>query len=593
MSQTYRKGPEPVEVPEEQSLTTRLWERAATAGGRAIVHRPQGRGWTGLTWHELGEQVRGVAAGLLAVGIAPGDRVALMSPTRLEWTVADLAILSIGGVTVPIYETSAVEQCACVLADSGAKLAIAGSAGQARQLEAARPQAPALGEIVVIDNAGLAALAERASAGHRERVAEQAAAVRGGDLASIVYTSGTTGVPRGCLLTHHNLLWTARQAEVILRSILAPGDSTLMFLPLAHVFARLVQFLALEAELPMAYARSLGAVSQDLQSFRPTFLLSVPRVFERVFNGAQRKAKGPKRRVFDMAVRTALAYSSTVRPGPILRLRHGIADRLVYGKLRAALGGRMSTCVSGGASLRPELGHFFRATGITVLEGYGLTETSAPATVNTPQALKIGTVGRPLPGVEVRIAEDGEIQVRGPSVFAGYHGDEGATREVLSADGWLSTGDLGELDDQGFLRVTGRKKEIIVTAGGKNVAPAVLEERLKAHRLVSQAMVVGDNRPYVGALITLDPEELAAFSKEHRLTENGDALLRSDVLRREIRKAVNHANAAVSKAEGIRRFRLLERDFSEDSGELTPTMKIRRHLIVERFATEIEELYRR
>ena len=596
MAITHVKGKTPVEVAPEQNLTTRLWERAATSTGREIVRFWSNDAWRGLTWKQLGDRVAAVGGGLIAAGIKPGDRVALMGGTAVEWTIADLAILSVGGVTVPIYETSSVQQCAWILQDSGAKIAFAQKAEHAKNLDEAREEAKTLDEIFVFEDGGLEAIAERGDDATRAQVLERSKKVKAADLASIIYTSGTTGNPKGCMLTHHNLVWTSRQTEQNLRELFGGEESTLLFLPLAHVFARLIQFGCLEADVTLGYARGIDQLQEDLVSFSPTFLLSVPRVFEKVFNGAQRKAEGPKRKVFDFAVQTAYAWSEAKNegrnPGLGVNVKHAIADKLVYSKLRHALGGRVRYCVSGGAPLAPHLAHFFHAANITILEGYGLTETSAPATANTPNAFKIGTVGQPLPGVEIKIAEDGEILIKGGNVFTGYYKNAGASKEVLEDDGWFHSGDIGELDDQGFLSITGRKKEIIVTAGGKNVAPAVLEERIKANRLVSQAMVVGDNRPFVACLITLEPEELAAFAKENGLTGTTVTELKDNpAVLAEIQKAIDHGNAAVSKAEAIRKFTVLDRDFTMEDDELTPSLKVRRKNVAEHFSGDIEGLY--
>ena len=381
----------------------------------------------------------------------------------------------------------------------------------------------------------------------------------------------------------------------MLRGILTGDDSTLLFLPLAHVFARLILFLCLDTDVPLAFARGMDRLDEDLPQTRPTFFLAVPRVFEKIFNGAQRKAQGPRARIFDFAVSTARAWSGEVDagrpPGVLLSARRALADVLVYRKVRAALGGRLTHAVSGSAPLAPHLAHFFSAARITIVEGYGLTETTAPSTVNPPHAVRIGTVGRPLPGVEVRLAEDGEILIRGGNVFAGYFNNPEATAEAFTADGWLRTGDLGALDDDSYLRITGRKKEIIVTAGGKNVAPSLLEERLKAHRLISQVMVVGDQRPFIGALLTLESDELAAFAGEHSLHGSPAELSRSGEVRAELERAVEEANAVVSRAESIRKFVVLERDFDAEIDEITPTLKVRRQVILENFRAEIEELY--
>ena len=595
MVQRIATGPAPVEIPPDRNLVSAMWERADAGDQREIVQYDVGGRWEGMTWPQLAERVEAVAGGLIAAGLEPGDRVALLSPTRVEWTIADLAILAAGGVTVPIYETSSVDQATHILKDSGAKIAFAATADFAKVLDQSRPEAPDLDEVFVFDDGAFDTLAGRAGDDERAQVRQRSAERRGEDLFSLIYTSGTTGDPKGCMLTHHNMLWTAEQSGVVLQSMLKKGDSTLLFLPLAHVFARLVQYLFLQANVPIGYARSSDTLIEDLPSFRPTFLLAVPRVFEKVFNGAQRKATGAKRKIFDWAVGVAYKWSEAVSegrsPGLLTTAQHGLADKLVYSKLRDAMGGRVSYCVSGGAPLAPHLAHFFHAAGITILEGYGLTETTAPATVNNPEQLRIGTVGVPLPGVEIAVAEDGEALVRGGNVFVGYYGDDEATRAVLDPDGWMHTGDLGELDDDGFLTITGRKKEIIVTAGGKNVAPAVLEERLKANALISQAMVVGDNRPFVGALITLDPDELEAVTSEHGLEGSPRELADQEPVRSRIAAAVEHANAAVSKAEAIKKTVVLERDFTQEDDELTPTLKLRRTNVLQHFTDEVEELY--
>lgn len=589
-ARTEVSGPPPVAVNADENLTSSLWEREVSRADGVILKHHDGSGWRDVTWGEAAERVRTLAAGLIASGIAPGDKVALMSTTRIEWTLLDLAILSVGAVTVPIYETSSVEQCVWILSDSGTRLAIAGSADEAKVLAEACDRVPGVTELLVIDEGGLDALAQRAGDAEREEVARRAAAVKAADLATIVYTSGTSGNPKGCLITHYNLLWTARQAGVVLRTILKQDDATLLFLTLAHVFTRLIQFMCWENDVPIGYARSIDLLTDDLQTFRPTFLLSVPRVFERVYTRAQRMATGAKRKVFDFAVATAEELGKTASPSPLLRLKHAVADRLVYSKIRHAFGGRVHTCVSGGAPLAPHLAYFFSACGVEVLEGWGLTETTAPCTVNPPGAPRVGTVGTPLPGVEVRIDSDGEILVRGGNVFNGYHNNPEATAEAMAGD-WFHTGDIGELDSDGYLKITGRKKEIIVTAGGKNVAPAVLEDRLRAHPLISQAMVVGDDRPYIAALITIDAEEYPRWAEREEIGLPLEQALEHPKLLETIQEAVDDANRAVSRAEAIRRFRILPNDFTIEGDELTPTLKVKRNVVAARYRDEIEKLY--
>ena len=590
MTRTHSKGRTPLEVPADHHLTTRLWQYAERSAGQEALRYWADGAWHPLAWGELADRVRGIAAGLIALGVGPGDRVALMSQTRAEWTIADLAILAAGAVTVPIYETSAPDQCAWILSDSGAKVAICADAGHAATLESAGDRAEALTEVIVIDDGGLDALAAR-GADELATVDERVAGITSDTIASIIYTSGTTGNPKGCVLTHANILVTARQAQLALSSLLLPDNaSTLLFIPLAHIFARVIQFALLDAGTVLGYARSVQTLSDDLRSFKPTFLLAVPRIFEKVFNAAQAKAQGPKARIFDAAVATATEWSESDNPGLVTNVKRAVFDRLVYAKLRAALGGRIRHCISGGAPLAPHLAHFFRAVGVDILEGYGLTETTAASAVNPPEWNKIGTVGQPWPGTEFRVADDGELLIRGPGVFQGYWQNDAASAEVLDDDGWFRTGDLGAIDDDGFVVITGRKKEIIVTAGGKNVAPAILEERLKAHRLISQVMVVGDQKPFVGALITLDPDELETYAREHGLGDAKEAA-QSEQVRTEVDRAVAEANTAVSQAESIRRTAILERDFTIEDGELTPTLKVRRMVVADHFAGAIDDLY--
>jgi long-chain acyl-CoA synthetase len=572
------QGAVPAAISPGRHATSWLWDAAGDTDRTHVLRfpvDPDGRVWDGLSRREVARLVRAVAAGLVNAGVGPGDRVALMSPTRYEWTVVDLAVLSAGAVTVPVYDTSSPEQCEHIVRDSGAVLVVAGDAELAGRFDGVRDELH--GDVLVLADGALDRLAA-GGIGAEAEVTERLAALGGDDLATIVYTSGTTGAPKGCRLTHGNLAWTMTQTRLALHEVVGGGGSTVLFLPLAHVFTRLVQFVCLEAGIQIAYARSLAAMKDDVLAVRPTFLLAVPRVFQKVYEGAERQATGWRRRVFAFATRTAEEWSSRPDPDPWIRVRREVADLLVYRRIRTGLGGRVTTCLSGGAPLAPHLAHFFHAAGITVLEGYGLTETTAPVSVDTPSTFRPGTVGPPLPGVDVRLADDGEILVRGGNVFAGYHGKPEETREVLDADGWFRTGDIGAIDAEGRLRITDRAKEVIVTSSGKNVAPAALEERIKASPVVSQAMVVGDDRPFIGALVTIDEDAVAARSGEIDLRD-------------EVAQAVETANRSVSRAESIREFRILDRDFSEDEGELTPTMKLRRKAIEEHFHDEIDTIY--
>ena len=586
-----------VEPTTEGSLADLPARNAGRNPARVAFSRKAGAQWVDVTAAEFHRQVRALAKGFVAAGLAPGDRVAIMSKTRYEWTLVDFAVWTAGGVVVPIYETSSPDQVRWILEDSGALGIVLETVGHAATLEEVRGQLPDLRHVWQIDGGGLDALA---AAGAEVTDADLDAARAGIDrasIATIIYTSGTTGRPKGCQLTHDNFMALAENATSRLSQVvLADGASTLLFLPLAHVFARFIEVLCVSAEAKMGHSADLKNLLADFAEFRPTFILSVPRVFEKIYNSAEQKATAEgKGKIFQTAADTAIAWSTALdsgRPGLGLRVRHSIFDKLVYSKLRAAMGGNVLYAVSGGAPLGTRLGHFFRGIGVTVLEGYGLTETTAPATVNTPEQVKIGTVGPPLPGVGIRIAEDGEVLIKGNNVFASYHNNEEATSAAIK-EGWFHTGDLGELDDDGYLRITGRKKELLVTAGGKNVAPAVLEDRLRAHPLISQCIVVGDQKPFIGALVTLDPEMLPVWAKNNGLDEgvSVEEARTSEVVLAEIQRAVDDANAAVSKAESIRKFSILGTDFTEDNGYLTPSMKLRRNIVMQDFEGEVEALY--
>jgi long-chain acyl-CoA synthetase len=540
------------------------------------------------------DAVIALTRGLIAAGVAPGDRVALMSRTRYEWTLADYAILAAGAVTVPIYETSSTEQVRWILADSGAVACFTETRAHTSTVAEAAPE---LARVWQIDSGAIGGLVAEGATVDAAEVAARRAAVGAADVATIVYTSGTTGRPKGCVLTHRNMLADIGNAIPELGVLFRPGSTTLLFLPLAHTFARLLQICVVATRVRTAFAPDVKNLVADLIRVRPTFVPAVPRVFEKVYNTARQKAHADgKGTIFDAAEATAIAYSQALDaggPGLVLKLKHAVFDRLVYTRLRAALGGRCTAAVSGGAPLGDRLGHFYRGVGLLILEGYGLTETAPAISFNRESALKIGTVGRPLPGVTVRIADDGEVLVRGDIVFSEYFNNPQATAEVL-AGGWFHTGDLGDLDDEGFLRITGRKKEILVTAGGKNVAPAVLEDRVRAHPLVSQCMVIGDRRPFIAALVTLDEEALPQWLADQGRHGTAGGELRDDAtVRAAIQSAVDEANKAVSKAEAIRTFRILPRDFTEATGELTPSLKVKRAVVMKEYADEIDAIYLR
>jgi long-chain acyl-CoA synthetase len=589
------------EVSETETAFSDVLRNASEQPDEVVVSKQVATGgWQPVTCSQLADEVDALAAGLMSAGIGAGQRVAIMSRTRYEWMLADLAILSVGAVTVPIYETSSDTQVDWILRDSGAVAIFVEDAERAARVTALAGTIDSLSSIWTFADD----LPRLEADGHRvasDDIARRRAAVRAHDIATIVYTSGTTGRPKGCMLTHANLVATVRNialADGVADLVFNEAESTLLFLPLAHILARVIQCSALHQRVRLGHLADMKSVPAGLQSFQPTVVLSVPRVFEKIYNTAAHTATSRVvRRVFVAAAETAVRYSRALdQPrgvSPFLGARHALYDRLVYGKLRQAMGGGVRWAVSGGAPLGPQLGHFFRGAGVNVLEGYGLTETTAGGTLNLPSAQRVGSVGRPIPGCEIKIDADGEILMRGPHVFAGYWNNPSATAEVLDEDGWFRTGDIGHIDEDGFVFITDRKKDIIVTAAGKNVAPTALEDSLRAHWLVSQAVVFGDRRPFITALLTLDVDALATWKKETGRADDvpTSALARDPDLLAEVQRAVDEANATVSTAEAIKKWRLLSSDFSEAGGELTPTMKLKRNVIAEEFAREVEALY--
>lgn len=588
--------PAAIPLPVQGSLADLPMRNAVEVPDTVLYARKVEGAWEDVSAAEFWAEVLATAKGFVAAGVGLGDRVGLMSRTRYEWTLVDFALWTAGAVVVPIYETSSAEQVEWILADSGAVGVVVESVAHATLVQEVLPQAPDCRHVWTLDDGAIADLGRAGVGVHDGDIEERRRGLGPDSLATIIYTSGTTGRPKGCELTHGNCVFVMETCLNALEELFDEGGSTLLFLPLAHVFARAVELACAAARIRVGHAPTVTTLSADLQEFRPTFLFAVPRVFEKVFNSASQKAHaGGKGAIFERAVAVAIEYSRQQERGGVslpIRLQHALFDRLVYGKLRDAMGGRVQYAISGGAALGERLGHFFHGIGLLVLEGYGLTETSAPSTVNLPTAVKIGTVGKPLPGTGARIADDGEVLLTGPHIFRGYWNNPEATAEAIDADGWFHSGDLGELDEDGFLAITGRKKDIIVTAGGKNVAPAVLEDRLRAHHLVSQCMVVGDGRPFVGALVTLDPEALPAWAEQHgKDPADLDALAQDAVLLAEIQKAVDEANVAVSKAESIRKFRIVPMDWTEASGHLTPSLKLKRVVVLKEHEAEVEALY--
>ena len=585
-----------IEVPATGNLTDDVVTNAREAADTAVFSRPRSGTWEDVTADTFLAEVSAVAKGLIAAGVEPGDRVALISKTRYEWTLLDYAIWFAGAVTVPIYETSSSEQIGWILQDSAARAVVAEGADHMARVSEVRGSLDQLNHVWSITDNAVDVLTRLGEDISDEQLEQRRTSATPLDLATLIYTSGTTGRPKGCMLTHGNFMFELGVAVNELEELFAtPNASTLLFLPLAHVFARIIQVGCVKSRTRMGHSSDIKNLVRDLQEFKPTFVLAVPRVFEKVFNTASQRATADgKGKIFDRAAETAIAYSRGLdrgRPSLAVRAQHALFSRLVYGRLREALGGECVYAVSGGAPLGERLGHFYRGIGLHVLEGYGLTETTAALTANVPEATRIGTVGRPLPGTTVRVADDGELLFRGGQVFAGYWQNEEATAEALERDGWFHTGDVGEVDDEGFVRITGRKKEIIVTAGGKNVAPAVLEDRLRAHALVSQCMVVGDGQPFIAALVTIDPESFPAWATAHGKSGSIADHVDEPDLRAEIEAAVQEANKAVSKAEAIRKFTILPEDWTEDGGQLTPSLKLKRNVVMREFRDEVSSLY--
>jgi long-chain acyl-CoA synthetase len=591
--------PPVVTIGDAANLTDPVWDNAVVAPDTAQFRRRRDGAWADVTCGQFRDEVVALARGLVAAGIVPGMRVGLMSRTRYEWTLIDYAIWSVGAVTVPVYETSSAEQVRWILEDSGAVAVFVETDAHGLLVAGVREDLTALTNVWHIDNEDLDLLREQGATVDAAVIDEQRRVSTANDVATIIYTSGTTGRPKGCVLTHRNLLSDITNAVPVLPDLFHEGASTLLFLPLAHSFARLIQIGMVQARATMGHLPDTKTLVDDLKLFQPTFLLSVPRVFEKVHTAAkQRAAADGKGGIFDKAEQVAIAYSTALEgagPGLRLRMQHALYDKLVYRKLRAALGGHCNRAISGGAPLGARLAHFFRGIGVTVYEGYGLTETSPAVAVNLETATRIGTVGRPLPGVTVRVADDGEILVKGPLVFKEYWRNPEATADVLDDDGWFRSGDLGELDDDGYLTITGRKKEIIVTAAGKNVAPAVLEDRIRAHTLISQALVIGDRQPFIAALVTIDPEALPRWLETQGLPAGTTVadLRKDEKLRAEIQAAIDDANKAVSHAEAIKEFRILPADFTEETGELTPSLKVKRGVVIKAHQSVIDEIYRR
>ncbi len=597
-------APGAVEVPDDDNVVTALLENARKDPTHPALAVRDGDEFSDVSTAEFVRRVREYAAGLVGLGIQPGDRVCIFMRSRIEFTLLDYAIWFAGATAVTIYESSSADQVEWIVGNSEAVALFCGTDELKMRYEQVAERLPACAHVFVTDGDGLDDLVEHGSDIDQSQVDERIAGIAHDDPATLVYTSGTTGRPKGCVISHGSFIWEVRQVVSKMEHLFTPDGSTLMFLPLAHILARVVQVGCVTRGVKIGYSSGIANLVPELGMLKPSWVFAVPRVFEKIYNSAQGKAgSGLRRKLFDRAADVAVDFSKQSIAGSVkatTKAEHALYSRLVYSKLKDAFGGQLDFAISGGAPLGERLGHFFHGAGVLVLEGYGLTETTAAATLNTPDDFKIGTVGRPIPGSSVRIAEDGEILLKGGMIFDGYWKNDKDTAEALVGDGWFATGDIGELDDDGYLRITGRKKELIVTAAGKNVAPAVLEDAVRAHRLVSQAMVIGDQQPFIAAIITLDVEELAKWAESNGAQALAPSNLTQELLdddretlRSEVSKAINAANAQVSRAESIREFRILVSDFSVERGELTPTLKMKRRVIMENHRVIIESIYER
>jgi long-chain acyl-CoA synthetase len=583
------------EVDTVSSTTDVFLAKVAEDPNRPLLAKPDGDGWSEVTAGQFLDEVRAAAKGLIALGVGVGDRIAIFGPTSYEWTLSDYAVWFAGGISVPFYDTSSEDQLAWMITDAEVARGLVSTREHADRFTTAAVAA-GLPEprLRVWEEGAFADLAEAGREISDEQLESARSQANGDSIATIIYTSGTTGKSKGCVLTHGNFVQTVQSAQMQIPEVF--GDMRcLLFLPQAHVFARFIEVLSISSGGVLAHQSDLTKLTDAMGSFKPSFILGVPRVFEKVFNSALANAQsGGNEKIFRRAEQVAVAYSRALDAGKVpmsLKLQHAVFDKLVYSKLRAVMGDNVTHAVSGGGPLGEHLGHFFRGLGIIVLEGYGLTETTAPITVNIPSKSKIGTVGVPLPGVSVAIAPDGEILTKGVPVFREYWNNPEATAKEFH-DGWFGTGDLGSLDDDGYLTISGRKKEIIVTSSGKNIAPAPLEDALRRHPIISQPVLVGDNRKFVSALIFLDSEMLPTWLKNHDLPAMDLREASADeAIRAEIEKAVEGVNKTVSRAEGVKKFTILPIELTEENGYLSAKQSVKRHLVNTDFAADIEALY--
>jgi len=595
---TQFEAPAIVPADPEANASDLLAIRAKETPDLAIFSVPDGAGWRDISAKDFETAVIALAKGFVAAGIQPGEKVGFIAQTTYEWTLVDFALFYAGAVMVPVYETSSPAQIQWIMEDSGAIALIVESPEHFARVDEVRGDLALVREVWQLHLGAIDALTAKGAEIDDAEIERRRNLAVGSDIATLIYTSGSTGRPKGCVLTHSNFVELSRNAAESLKHVVyTPGASTLLFITLAHVFARFMSMLYIHAGVRVGHQPDTKQLLASLGSFKPSLLLAVPRVFEKVYNSAEQKAEaGGKGKIFRAAAATAIEHSTLQERGekvPLgLKLKFALFDKLVYSKLRQAMGGNVVYAVSGSAPLGDRLGHFFRSLGVVILEGYGLTETTAPATVNREDGFKIGTVGPVLPGVGIRLADDGEIEVRGICVFKEYWNNPEATAAAFH-DGWFRTGDLGSFDSDGFLTITGRKKEIIVTAGGKNVAPAVLEDPIRANPIVGQVVVVGDQKPFIAALVTLDTEMLPTWLANNGLPADmslTDAA-KNPAVHAEVQRAIDRANKSVSRAESIRKFTILPVEWTEASGHLTPKMSIKRNVILADFADQIAEIY--
>lgn len=580
-----------------------LFPAATTKHGpkRAVLYKDEAGDWISKTYTEVGEIVRKLSLGLIDLGIEKGDKVAILGNTRPEWTYFDFAALSAGATVVPIYQTNSAEECQYVLENSDAVAVVVEDDAQLEKVRQIRGDCPKLEHVIRMtgqsaDAISMEDLAARGAGGTEADWEERWGSVTPDDICTFIYTSGTTGPPKGCVISHGNYRSMLDMVHEV--SVLGSDELTYLFLPLAHSFALLIQFGSFDLGATLAYwERDPLKILPNLSEVKPTYFPSVPRIFEKIYTAATasvEKEGGLKKRVFDWAIDVGKKVRRLERegksPGPLLAAQYRIADRQVLSKIRGLFGGRLKLAVTGAAPINPEILEFFDAAGVLVLEGWGMTETSTAATIATPEDFKVGTVGRPFPGCEIKIADDGEILAKGPNIFQGYYKNEEATNETL-VDGWLHTGDIGELDSDGYLKITGRKKDIIITAGGKNITPANLEAEIKQHPMVSQCVVIGDRRPYLVALVTLDPDEAAKFAAENGLSDDLEALAGNAEIKASIEQHVEKINAKFARVEQVKKIEILPRDLSQEGGELTPTLKVKRNVVADKYASDIEALY--